>query len=67
MIGWINPRNCRLRLVETDDAGQVSGWLRVVAGEPVLDVEITQSGAGAVVVMAEFRRQGASRLSPGKR
>lgn len=64
MIGWINPRSCRVLLVETDDAGQVLGWLRDATGVPLLELEITQSGAGAVVVMAEFRRQEGARLKP---
>jgi hypothetical protein len=56
MIGWMNPRSCRVLLVETRDAGQVSGWLRVEAGVPVLELEVSQSGSGAVVVMGVFRR-----------
>ncbi|MEB3172695.1 MAG: hypothetical protein VKL97_02400 [Cyanobacteriota bacterium] len=67
MIGWINPLSCRVLLVETADSGQMSGWLRVVAGQPLLDLEITQSGVGAVVVMAAFRRQQPSRPGPGTR
>ena len=67
MIGWINPRNCRVLLVEIDDAGEVAGWLRDEGGVPVLDLEITQSGSGAVVVIGAFRRQALSRLSPDRR
>jgi hypothetical protein len=67
MIGWIHPRSCRVLLVETQDTGQLSGWLRVVAGLPVLELEITQSGPGAVVVMAEFRPQQALWPGPGTR
>ena len=67
LIGWINPRSCRVLLVETHDAGQVSGWLRVEAGVPVLELEVSQSGPGAVVVMGVFRRQGVSLPSPDRR
>ncbi|MBM5799420.1 MAG: hypothetical protein FJ077_00960 [Cyanobacteria bacterium K_DeepCast_35m_m2_023] len=56
LIGWIEPRRCRLLLVETDDSGRVSGWLRRDAAGPFLELEISQSGRGAVVVFADFRR-----------
>lgn len=56
MIGWIEPRSCRLLLVETEDSGRVSGWLRRDAGGLVLELEISQSGSGAVVLFADFRR-----------
>lgn len=68
MIGWIDPRSCRVLLVETDDASQVSGWLRDRAGALVLQLEITQSGPGAVVVIGDFRHMArASRPGPGTR
>lgn len=67
LIGWINPHSCRVLLVETHDSGQVSGWLRDEAGVPVLELEVSQSGPGAVVVMGVFRRQEVSRLSPDRR
>ncbi|NDC34636.1 MAG: hypothetical protein EBZ51_04435 [Synechococcaceae bacterium WB9_2_112] len=67
MIGWIEPRSCRVLLVETEDAGRVSGWLRRQGGVPLLELEISQSGRGAVVVMAEFRQLPASPRAPGKR
>lgn len=67
LIGWINPRSCRVLLVETHDSGQVAGWLREEAGVPLLELEVSQSGPGAVVVMGVFRRQGVSSPSPGKR
>ena len=57
MIGWIEPRSCRVLLVETEDSGRVSGWLRRDAGGPFLELEVSQSGSGAVVVFADFRRQ----------
>jgi hypothetical protein len=57
LIGWIEPRSCRVLLVETDDSGRVSGWLRRDASGPWLELEISQSGQGAVVVLAHFRRQ----------
>jgi hypothetical protein len=57
LIGWIEPRSCRVLLVETEDSGRVSGWLRRDAGGPFLELEISQSGSGAVVVFADFRRQ----------
>jgi hypothetical protein len=67
MIGWIEPRSCRVLLVETEDAGRVSGWLRRQVGGPVLELEISQSGRGAVVVMAVFRQLPASPRVPGRR
>jgi hypothetical protein len=67
MIGWIEPRSCRVLLVETEDAGRVSGWLRRQGGESVLELEISQSGRGAVVVMTVFRQQPASPRAPGNR
>jgi len=57
LIGWIEPRSCRVLLVETDDNGRLSGWLRRDAGGPFLELEISQSGRGAVVVLAHFRQQ----------
>jgi len=56
LIGWIEPRRCRVLLVETDDSGRISGWLRRDASGPLLELEISQSGRGAVAVFAEFRR-----------
>jgi len=56
LIGWIEPRSCRVLLVETDDSGRLSGWLHRDATGPVLELEISQSGSGAVVVFADFRR-----------
>ena len=67
LIGWIDPRSCRVLLVETEDTGRVEGQLRQAAGAPVLDVAIAQSGAGAVVVMAVFRQLAASPPAPGRR
>jgi hypothetical protein len=64
MIGWIDSTSCRVLLVETEDSGRVSGWLRDASGILVLDLEITQSGPGAVVVLAEFRREGAAIPAP---
>ncbi|MBM5828701.1 MAG: hypothetical protein FJ050_11795 [Cyanobacteria bacterium M_surface_7_m2_040] len=57
LIGWIDPRSCRVLLVETEDNGQLSGSLRRDAGGPVLELAISQSGRGAVVVFADFRWQ----------
>jgi hypothetical protein len=62
LLGWIDPRSCRVLLVETEDAGRVEGWLRQHQGEPVLDLEVSQSGAGAVVVLARFQRPAALQL-----
>lgn len=56
LIGWIEPRRCRVLLVETDDNGRLSGWLRRDASGPLLELEISQSGRGAVAMFAEFRR-----------
>jgi hypothetical protein len=56
MIGWIQPRTCRIVLVELEDRGQARGWLRRDASGPVLDLEISQSGNGAVVLFATFQR-----------
>jgi len=55
LIGWIEPRSCRVLLVETEDSGRISGWLRRDASGPLLELEISQSGRGAVVVFAAFR------------
>jgi hypothetical protein len=57
LIGWIESRSCRVLLVETEDTGRVSGWLRRDASGPFLELEISQSGRGAVVLFADFRRQ----------
>jgi hypothetical protein len=43
-------------LVELEDRGQARGWLRRDASGPVLDLEISQSGHGAVVLFATFQR-----------
>lgn len=56
MIGWIERRQCRVLLVETEDNGRVSGWVRHEPGGPVLILEISQSGPGAVALFADFRR-----------
>ncbi|MEB3234602.1 MAG: hypothetical protein VKM98_04155 [Cyanobacteriota bacterium] len=56
LIGWIEPRSCRVLLVETEDSGRISGWLRRDANEPLLELEISQSGRGAVAMLASFRR-----------
>jgi len=55
VIGWIEARNCRIVIVETEDRGRASGWLRRDASGPVLELEISQSGEGAVVLFADFR------------
>ena len=55
VIGWIEARNCRIVLVETEDRGRATGWLRRDASGPVLELEISQSGDGAVVLFANFR------------
>jgi hypothetical protein len=56
LIGWIESRRCRVLLVEIEDSGRVSGWLRRDASGPFLELEISQSGSGAVVLFADFRR-----------
>ena len=56
LIGWIESRSCRVLLVETENSGRVSGWLRFDASGPFLELEISQSGSGAVVMFADFRR-----------
>lgn len=56
VTGWIQPRTCRVVLVELEDRGQARGWLRLDASGPVLDLEIRQSGNGAVVLLATFQR-----------
>jgi hypothetical protein len=56
MIGWIEPRSCRIVMVELDDRGQANGWLRRDARGFYLQLEVSQSGTGAVVFFADFRR-----------
>lgn len=56
VIGWLETRNCRIVLVETEDRGRATGWLRRDARGPILELEISQSGKGAVVLFADFRR-----------
>ncbi|MBU6250736.1 MAG: hypothetical protein KGO47_06165 [Cyanobacteria bacterium REEB417] len=46
MSRFCSPRassgcSCRVLLVETEDAGRVSGWLRRQGGESVLELEIS--------------------------
>ena len=55
LIGWIKPSSCRVLLVETDDNGRLNGWFRRDASGPLLELEISQSGRGAVAMFAEFR------------
>lgn len=63
LIGWIESRSCRVLLVETEDSGRVSGWLRRDASGPFLELEISQSGSGAVVLFADFRRPASTQAS----
>ena len=66
MIGWIQPRSCRIVMVELDDRGQANGWLRRDGRGFYLQLEVTQSGTGAVVFFADFRRSanGLNRAKP---
>lgn len=63
LIGWIESRSCRVLLVETEDSGRVSGWLRRDASGLFLELEISQSGSGAVVLFADFRRLASTQAS----
>lgn len=63
LIGWIESRSCPVLLVETEDSGRVSGWLRRDASGPFLELEISQSGSGAVVLFADFRRPASTQAS----
>jgi hypothetical protein len=56
LIGWIESRSCRVLLVETEDSGRVSGWLRSDGSGLFLELELSQSGSGAVVLFSDFRR-----------
>ncbi len=56
VLGLVNPSSCRLLLVEDNDMGSLSGWVRLRQGQPVLELEATQSGKGAVVFFASFRK-----------
>ena len=56
VLGLVNPSSCRVLLVEDNDMGSLSGWLRLRQDQPVLELEATQSGKGAVVFFASFRK-----------
>ena len=56
VLGMVDAASCRVLLVETKDAGSLRGWLRERQGQPVLELETTQSGQGAVVFFASFRK-----------
>ncbi|MEB3104810.1 MAG: hypothetical protein VKN17_03410 [Cyanobacteriota bacterium] len=56
VLGLLDAASCRVLLVETKDAGSLRGWLREREGQPVLELETTQSGQGAVVFFASFRK-----------
>lgn len=56
VLGLLDPSSCRVLLVETKDSGSLRGWLRQRQGQPLLELEATQSGEGAVVFFASFQK-----------